>query len=100
MALPELLVAAFVGAVVMAAVIQFFTMQLRTTRAETARVTAQVTARATLQLLARHLEHIGRDPQHTLMARVRAIEGGTSTTARSRRPSWPRTPARSTTGRT
>jgi Tfp pilus assembly protein PilW len=66
LALPELLVAAFVGVVLMAAVVQFFSMQLRATRVETARVTAQVTARATLQLLARHLEHIGRDPQHSL----------------------------------
>jgi Tfp pilus assembly protein PilW len=69
-AMPELLVAVFVGVVVMAAVVQFFSMQLRATRVETARVTAQVTARATLQLLARHLEHIGRDPQHTLFWNV------------------------------
>lgn len=72
LAISELLVAGALGALVMASVVQFFAVQLRAIRVETARVTAQVTARAALQLISRQLETLGRDPRRTLFRNVDA----------------------------
>lgn len=69
-ALAELLVAGLLGTIAMAAVTQFFSVQVRAMRVETARVTAQLGARMALDLIVRHLEHVGRDPRRTLFSNV------------------------------
>lgn len=70
LALAELLVAGLLASIAAVALLQFFSVQMAALRIETARTTAQVTARAALDMMVRHLEHIGRDPQHTLFTNL------------------------------
>jgi len=70
LALAELLVAALLGTIATTATVQFFTVQMAALRVETSRTTAQLTARTALDLIVRHLEHVGRDPQHGLFSNL------------------------------
>jgi len=71
----ELLVAVVTVLLALTALMQFFSFQLTSVRAEHIRRSAQMTARNTLNLIARQLEHVGRDPNLLLFsAAAPAIE--------------------------
>jgi prepilin-type N-terminal cleavage/methylation domain-containing protein len=66
--LVELLLAIFVGSIVLTAATMFFTQQVHAMRNARVRRSAQMTARTTLNLMVRQLELLGRDPQRVLFS--------------------------------
>ena len=64
----ELLVALLAGSILTLALASFFAFQTNSLKAENASRSAQVTARTTLDFVARHLEHVGRDPSASLFS--------------------------------
>ncbi len=64
----ELLIGTLVGAVVMAAMTEFFSFQLAGMRTERTHRSAEAAARSAMIFMVRQLEHVGRDPQRVLFS--------------------------------
>lgn|GEM_PF-6176511 len=81
----ELLVAVVIGAIILTAMMQFFSAQLTSMRTENARRAAQITARGAMNFIVRQLQHVGRDPNGRTFHNVNdqtlpaAIMGASST---------------------